>query len=148
MALGQQPTPVSHKPAALGNGQREHIPGAFRQLCQGKRMCIGQQLRQLPSLHSIPALERHPVTPRHIGRRDHALVLDQLGIALRPGAEAHHRPALSVHADDREHLAANSLVAHPEDEPIAPLNRLLDMSELADDRAHSLRVHNAEIIRV
>jgi hypothetical protein len=46
-----------------------------------------------------------------------------------------------VEVDEGEHLAANGLVAHPEDKVRAPLHRLGDMRQAKQIRAQPFNIH-------
>jgi hypothetical protein len=64
-------------------------------------------------------------------------------VALRPGRERHHPPPVGIQVHEREHLPADGLVSHPEDQVVSPLRRLLDERKSENKLANAFGVHAA-----
>ena len=88
-----------------------------------------------------PALGRDPVDARHIRRRHQTFALQQLGITFRAGTVGDDAVVATIEIQDTEHLAADGLVADPEDDVVAPLHGRNDVRESQQQGAHAICIH-------
>ena len=104
----------------------------------------GKSSFKLARRQGVPTLQADPVDARHVGRRNDVLIFQKFTKALRPCAQWKHNvrvPASRIEARHGTRLAADSLVAYPEDQVIAPLHRLLNMRQGEGKDSHSFSIH-------
>jgi hypothetical protein len=92
-----------------------------------------------------PALGGDPVDAGHVGRGLEAVELQQLVVALRAGGVADDALGVLVEVEQSEHLAAEGLVAYPEDEVLTPLFGFYDVRQREEVGASAFGVHGGSI---
>lgn len=126
-------------------GQGECGAGFGWELGGGYFVCRRKLLLPLTGAEDAPSLDRYPMDARHIRCRRDALDFEKLRVAFRTGGVRDDMPVLVVvQIDEREHLAADGLVAYPEDEIRTPLHGLDDVRKGEEVGADAFGVHGSE----
>ena len=119
---------------ALRGSHGEGSSGSLGQPGEDEGVGLLQQRKQLARGQSVPALKRDPVGAGEVGGWADVVALKQLGVALAPGMEGEGRPARFKVAE-REHPAAEHLIAYPKNELFSPLQRFLNVREFQEKAA-------------
>jgi hypothetical protein len=124
-----------------GGGHGEDGVGSWRELVEGEGVGGTEFLLPLGGAEDVPAFDGDPVDACHVGSGDDGLDFEEFGVTLGAGGVGDHRLAVGVEVDEGEHLAADGLVADPEDEVGSPLHGFDGVREGEEIGSDSFGVH-------
>jgi len=145
---GEKFSAVGDEAFLLGGGHGEDCAGSGREFVEGED--VGGLEFPLPfgGAEDVPAFDGDPVDAGHVGGGDNPFDFEEFGVTLWTGGVGDDRPwfvslvaVVTVQVDKGEHLAADGLVADPEDEVGSPLHGLDGMREGQDIGSNAFGVH-------
>ena len=128
----------------LGWGKGKNATRLRGQFFEGEGVRATEMIVPFPGGEDGPPGHGDPMDAGEVGSGDAALELEQIGEGCRTGEEGEHGlmgSGIRVESDEGEHLAADGLVAGPEDKIVAPLHRFDDVRKGEKQGANTLDVH-------
>ena len=134
----------------FGSGEGEGGEEFFGEFGEGEGVGGVELVAPVCGGEDFPVKGSDPVGAGEVGCGDEAFELEQFGVAGGAGS-VHHEcvvdeaaalKAWIAEVDDGEHLAADGLVADPEDEVLSPLHGFSDVGEGEEIGAEAFGIHD------
>jgi hypothetical protein len=145
---GEELFAVGDEAFLLGGGHGEDGAGSGWEFVKGEGVGGAEFLLPFGGAEDVPAFDGDPEDAGHVGGWDDAFDFEKFGVTLRAGGVGDDRGCfvslargIAVQVDEGEHLAADGLVADPEDEVGSPLHGLDGVRETEEIGSDAFGVH-------
>jgi hypothetical protein len=146
---GEEFSAVGDEALLLVRRHGEDGAGSGWEFVEGKGVGGGELPLPLEGAEDAPAFGGDPVDAGHVGGGNNALDFEKFRVTLGAGGVGDDRAwfgalgtVVAVQVDQGEHLAADGLVADPEDEVGAPLHGVHHMREGEEKSSNAFGVHD------